>query len=250
MFNLLTSIFLILGLVQEPRVISLAPSITQIVRELGVEPVGVSDFCEAGQQAQRLGGLSNPNLEAIIKLKPDYVLLLGNHDGLSAKLKDFKITVNSYSNHTVAQIIESVRQIGEILAKQQQASEIIKSLEIRNDKLKTESKVALLIAGDYSSFVGLIAAGRSSLYGELLENLGAKNIFQGSFPYPSTSLENLLSSKPDRIVFFLNPGQEIDDQSIKKTFGQIEVSVIKDSSLLVPGLNITTISKELYQVLQ
>ena len=66
------------------RIVSMAPSITEILFALGLdeEIVGVTDFCdypEAALTKQRVGGFVNPSIEKIVSLKPD--LILGIRDG-------------------------------------------------------------------------------------------------------------------------------------------------------------------------
>lgn len=249
MLSLLTSIFLILGLADGPRVISLAPSLTQIVRELGVEPIGVSDFCEADKDTPRLGGLSNPNIEAIVKLKPDYVFLLGQYGGLSEKLAGFHIPVLTFSNDTVAEISDSIRQIALVLGKKGRAKELLDRLNDNQYHLEQKKRVFLVVSGDYQSMRSLIAAGSKSIYGELLEKIGAENIYQGQLSYPAISLEGILQSKPDRVIFFLEDKQNLNQQDLEKRIPSIKTAIIKDTSLLVPGINISNISKAMFEVL-
>ena len=60
------------------RVVSLVPSTTALVAELGRadDLVGVTDFCEVGAPATaaRVGGTKNPDVARIVALRPDVVL--------------------------------------------------------------------------------------------------------------------------------------------------------------------------------
>lgn len=56
------------------RVVSLVPSITETLLEWGVVPVGVTRFCEA-PGIPTVGGTKNPDLDAIVSLRPDVVLM-------------------------------------------------------------------------------------------------------------------------------------------------------------------------------
>ena len=61
------------------RIVSLAPSVTEILFALGAgdRVVGVTDFCsypaEAASRA-RIGGLINPDIERIVSLRPDLAI--------------------------------------------------------------------------------------------------------------------------------------------------------------------------------
>lgn len=72
--------------VSEPphRVVSLVPSVTETLFELGVgdRVVGITDYCtypeESVASLPRVGGTKNPDIERIVAMKPDLVIL--NHE--------------------------------------------------------------------------------------------------------------------------------------------------------------------------
>src|ERR1700687_6031065 len=62
------------------RIVSLAPSVTEILFAMGLGDniVGVTSFCDYPEEAkkkQKIGGMSNPSLEAVVSLKPDIVVM-------------------------------------------------------------------------------------------------------------------------------------------------------------------------------
>ena len=57
-----------------PRVVSLVPSLTETLLDWGVEPVGVTRFCEVDAYPL-VGGTKNPDIDAIVALAPDVVLM-------------------------------------------------------------------------------------------------------------------------------------------------------------------------------
>lgn len=62
------------------KIISLSPAVTEIICELGFKDklVGISDYCDfpSGLNAEKVGSTENPNIDAIVKLKPDIVFTL------------------------------------------------------------------------------------------------------------------------------------------------------------------------------
>ncbi len=65
-----------------PRIVSLAPSVTEIVFALGRGDslVGATDHCDYPPQAlgiERVGGLGAPNVEKLLALSPDLVIAAG-----------------------------------------------------------------------------------------------------------------------------------------------------------------------------
>ena len=67
------------------RIVSTAPSITELLYALGLgdRVVGVTRFCRYPPEAQlkpKIGDYTSPNLEAIAALKPDLVIIQTNPD--------------------------------------------------------------------------------------------------------------------------------------------------------------------------
>ena len=56
------------------RVVSLVPSVTETLLAWGVEPVGVTRFCEA-PGIEQVGGTKTPDLASIVRLRPDVVVM-------------------------------------------------------------------------------------------------------------------------------------------------------------------------------
>lgn len=71
------------------RVVSLVPSLTESMYELGLGAslVGVTDYCiypgKIGKEVERVGGVKNPDIQKIISLQPD--LILANQEENSRK---------------------------------------------------------------------------------------------------------------------------------------------------------------------
>ncbi|MCM8781983.1 MAG: adenosylcobinamide-phosphate synthase CbiB, partial [Candidatus Omnitrophica bacterium] len=79
---------------REVRVVSLAPSITEILFAIGLnenEVVGVTDYCDYPKEATKIlkvGSLNTVSIEKIIFLQPDYVFSIGSEENpLNANLK-------------------------------------------------------------------------------------------------------------------------------------------------------------------
>lgn len=56
------------------RVVSLVPSVTETLLAWGVEPVACTRFCEQ-PQLRHVGGTKNPDIGAVVELKPDLVVM-------------------------------------------------------------------------------------------------------------------------------------------------------------------------------
>src|SRR5438309_4558793 len=103
------------------RIISLAPNLTETLFALGLGDriVGVTAFCDFPAEAQtkeKIGDTLRPNLERIIALKPDLVLVSTSSqlETLMRRLDELKIPVYVTNPRTIAEVVTSIRALGEI----------------------------------------------------------------------------------------------------------------------------------------
>lgn len=196
----------------EQRIVSLAPSITETLFILGAgsDVVGVTRYCDfpnAAKKLPRLGGPHDLNIEALISLKPSLVLTLGEHAGLTEKLRLLSVRTISTTNESLDEIFDSITTIGAAISQSSNAAKLVNSLSHKIELLKTKSKTrksirAMVIVGRSSGDEqsGIFVAGQNSIYNDLLNIVGATNVFEKLSGYPQISAESILLSKPT-IIF-------------------------------------------------
>ncbi len=127
-----------LNLYAEPynRIISLAPNITEILYALGLDDriVGVTSFCDYPPQAkekQKIGGMSNPSIEAIISLKPDIVILTtdGNPKEVDLKLRKLGIKTYVFKERQLNELPDGIRKLGKFLDEELDAENLADKIE-------------------------------------------------------------------------------------------------------------------------
>ena len=101
------------------RIISLAPSTTEILYALGLGDhiVGVTTFCdypEAAKAKAKIGGMSNPSLEAVVSLKPDIVVMTtdGNPKEFEERLRSLKIMTYVFTARRLSELPQGIRELG------------------------------------------------------------------------------------------------------------------------------------------
>src|SRR3970040_554465 len=104
------------------RIVSLAPSTTEILFALGLGDriVGVTSFCDYPEEAQKkpkIGGMSNPSLEAVVTMKPDLVVMTtdGNPKEFEARLRSLKIRTYVFTARRLAELPQGIRDMGVIV---------------------------------------------------------------------------------------------------------------------------------------
>jgi len=201
------------------RIISLAPSVTEMLFAVGLdaEIVGVTTFCDYPAQAKvkpKIGS-SIPNLEAILGLKPD--LLLGNQDFIRpdvlAKLDQLRVPVFLLLPKTVEDVLRHIGTVGKLGGHEKQARLVVNDLRDRLFKIRQRmASVRRLRVFYVVSADPLISVGSGSFIHSMLETAGGENIVGGtSKAYPKVSLEEVLRKDPEALLFPVGTTEGVPD---------------------------------------
>lgn len=191
------------------RIISLAPNVTEILFALGLgnNIVGVTNFCDYPPEAKKktkIGGMSNPSLEAIISLKPDIVILTtdGNPKEFKVRLDSLKIRTYVVETRRIKDLPPGIRSLGTALGvagkADRLASEIEQALQKHIVRKTTgpKRKVLFIVWPE-----PLIAAGPGTVIDDAINLVGADNIAgKANAVYPKYSIEDILRTSPDLII--------------------------------------------------
>jgi len=125
------------------RIVSLVPSVTEILYALNAEDVlvGVTDFCDFPPEARRkprVGGMVAPSLEAIVALRPDLVIATreGTYEDAVTQLTRLKVPVYLVAAHRVADVTTLIVKLGELSGRQAAAGSLVARLERRIESVK------------------------------------------------------------------------------------------------------------------
>jgi len=194
------------------RIVSTAPSVTEILYALGLgdKVVGVTRFCDYPPDAlkkPKIGDYVNPNLEAIAALRPDLVIVQNNPVRLAERLHTLGLSTLEVNQQSIQGIYDSIRMIGDTTGAQTEAHDLIDKLKSqlgairdRTQSLK-RTRMMFVVGRSTNRLDGLIAVGRSSFLNELIDLAGGDNVFRDAVAaYPAVSLEEVLARNPDTIV--------------------------------------------------
>jgi iron complex transport system substrate-binding protein len=190
------------------RVVSLAPSNTEILFALGLESkvVGVTDYCDYPPEAlnkTKVGGYINPDIEEIVALHPDLVLAAyGTPMDVIVTMVGLGLTVYGIKTTDLADLLNDIRRVGEIGDTEVQAQTLTFQMESRiqavtNDTqgLEQRPRVFYMLWHD-----PLWSAGSGTFIDELIEKAGGVNICHNITGYAEVNLENVLASDPEIII--------------------------------------------------
>jgi len=247
------------------RLVSLAPSITETLFELGLgeRVVGVTRFCVYPPEARskpQIGGYYDPNFEAVTAARPDLVLLLPEHQEIRKEFEKLGVTTLTVDHTSVRGILSSVLQIGEACGCPEKAADLHARLEsrIRNIGLQTAGRprprVLISIgrmAGD-ASMNRITVCGRKGFFEELIGLAGGVNAFEGEIAFPALSAEGILRANPGVIVDLWPDLKEkgLDPEAARRQWKVIpdlkaRVHVIGESYAMVPGPRVVLLLEDL-----
>ena len=239
------------------RVVTLAPSLTETVLALGAGStlVGVSRFDEAKEVAAlpRVGGFVNPSVEAVLRLKPDLLLVQpgpGNQQPVE-KLAELGTPVLLLPLQTVADTEAALRAVGAALGKQKEAEAIVQGIEstrarVREAAGKLPAPRVLFVYG----FEPLVIAGPGSFADELLRDAGAVNVAaDATSAYPVFSLERAIRARPEVVVDAADVDVGKDKLRAFPGLSQARWTEVPSLALLQPGPSLGRGLEELFTLL-
>lgn len=187
------------------RIVSLLPSLTETVCELGAcaRLVGVDRYSNFPAQVNalpKLGGMEDTNVELIASLKPD-VVLVAVSSRVSERLKALGIKVVALEPRSYKDVQRVLGIIGQVLGVDD-AQRVWRHIEA--GVAAAASSVPAQARGVkvyYEVASGLYAAGESSFVGETLARLGAGNIIPAHLgPFPKINPEYVVKANPALIM--------------------------------------------------
>jgi len=191
------------------RIISLVPSVTEILFAVGAQDVlvGVTDFCDYPPEArnkQSVGGMVAPSLETIVALKPDLVVATsaGNGEAVFTQLDRLKIAVYVVNPTRLHDVFELIARIGALTGREAEATRLSAGLSARVRAVAERvaslprPRVLYVLWPD-----PLIVPARGALVSELLVLAGAVSVTaEGGDGYPRYGLEAAVAGAPEVII--------------------------------------------------
>ena len=191
------------------RIVTLLPSLAETVCVLGAcdRLVGTdkhANWPASVKALPKLGGLDDTQLEALVRLKPD-VVLLAKSARIIARLEALGIPVLALEPqthadvHRVLQIVAAVLQLPNV---QDQADAVWQNIQRQVSQAKSNIPAQAINATVYlEASTGGYAAGEASFIGEIMRQLGLKNIVTSTMGvFPKLNPEFVVRANPQMIV--------------------------------------------------
>ncbi len=212
------------------KIICLSPSITEILIDIGeaYKIISVDSYSKEileknniDYSEMQIFDMMNPNAEKIISINPD-IIFVNTFSVFSGKssidvIKSLGLTVAVIPNSdTLAGIEDDIYFLGEVLKLEDKAEEIVFEMKENIEKIKSigdkiEDKKSIYF--EIGAMPNLYSFGTNVYLDDMINIIGAKNIFEDRNSWIAVSEESVLSANPDIIFtsvdYIDNPVSEI-----------------------------------------
>lgn len=190
------------------RIISLAPSLTELLFSMGAGPaiVGVMDYSNYPPQATTLpvvGRHDMLDMERIIALQPDLIVAWrsGNPRNSLQRLADLGVAVYVAEPDSLDSIASHLERLGALTGQHSSALQLADDFRSRLETLGTQYSNSLPVRVFYQVWHSpLISVGGSELINDIINVCGGENIFAELSSGPKVNLEDVLARNPQVII--------------------------------------------------
>jgi iron complex transport system substrate-binding protein len=223
------------------RIVSLAPSNTEIIYALGLEDklVGTTDYDdypEAAKSKPRVANYTTPDLEKVVSVQPDLIIAEAIHEKTALPaMEQLGLTVIVTSAHSMDTILNDIKMIGDINGKSRAAQELVDSLNARiqavtskTDTLTPEQRPRVLYVIWHDP---IWTMGGDTFTDDLIRMAGGVNIYSTDFTESRVvSLESIIEKDPQVIlVSGMATGGDLIYNSIMKDSRLSGISAMRDN---------------------
>jgi len=193
------------------RIVSLAPSNTEILFALGLEDmvVGVTDYCdypEAAKGKPRVAGYTGPDMEKLVSLEPDLILAEAIHEKtVLPAMEKLGMKVIIMSAESIDIVLDSIALVGQINGKSGLATQLVDGLTQRIESITAKTEALTLEERPRVLYVcwhdPIWTMGSGTFIDDLIWKAGGVNIFTDDFEKSRVvSLESVIAKNPQVII--------------------------------------------------
>jgi iron complex transport system substrate-binding protein len=223
------------------RIITFAPSNTEIVFALGLGPelVGVSgkfdDYPPEAKGIQEVGGAGEfgdqPNVEKVVALRPDLLLTISGGDQWKQRLRELGIPVFTVNGTDFPDLLADIRTVGRVTGVPQRAAALTAQMAARAAAIQAavakEARVSCFFEAYYPP---LTSVGPHTFIFDLLERAGCDPVSaHAKSDYPEWSVDSLVAEGPD--VYLVASESGVSPQAVAKRPGFGAIAAVRDGRI-------------------
>lgn len=219
------------------RIISLVPSQTELLYDLGLEEevVGITKFCVHPEtwfrKKKRVGGTKRLHLDIIRELHPDLIIANkeeNEKEQLEALMKDYPVWISDID--TLEDALTMIRSVGDITDRKDQAKRIAYDIRLRFQQLRDHHQTSgigsrKLRAAYFIWKNPWMAAGKDTFIHDMLLRCGLENCFGHLSRYPQIELDQLADTHCQVVLLSSEPFpfKEKHAEEIRSKFPEMKI---------------------------
>ncbi len=223
---------------QDLRIISLAPSINNMIVALGGGDmiVGVTKFCDnPDKKWQEIGGYIDFNKEVFLSLKPNLVFLAPYHTEAKEICDSQGIEYVELNLSSFRGIRPNIMIIGQKIGKTAEATKLV---DIFNNEMLnlpvSDRHPRIMIVLDRTYGTGDVGkcyiVGDDGIFAEPINLVGGINVYEGLQETPVITSEGIVKMNPDVIIDVVRDDME---ENISEDWKGLNISAVKKNNLFV-----------------
>jgi iron complex transport system substrate-binding protein len=221
-FSVLAAVSLALFAAAPQRIVSVSPTVTEILYGIGAFPrvVAVTDYCLYPPEAKSLpkvGGWSTPSMERIAGFHPDLVVFAdAQAPFLKMQLEQLGIHTAIARSQTIQDAFDAIATLGQATGNEQQAARLTAQIKTRLETVRKRAanlshpSVLCIVDRTPGTLRDLYAVTEGSYLAELITIAGGRTVGGYSrLGYGKVSKEQVVTMNPE-VVLDIMPGSQND----------------------------------------
>jgi len=235
------------------RVVTFAPSMTEIVFALGLGErlVGVSgdydDYPPDAAEIEHVGGAGDfgvdPNVEKVVELEPDLFLAVSGGDQWKEQLRGLGVPVFTLNATDFEDLLDDIEVVGELTGASEEAKALVAELRAQADSVSASMAGGAPVTCFFEvGFPPLLTVGPNTFLFDLLERSGCEPVSAGAdTDYPEWSVEQLVADGPQVYLVTDDTGVTPEDVAARPGFDVVpavaegRVEVVDGDLVTRPG---------------
>lgn len=225
------------------RIISLMPSNTEILYELGLgdDVIGVStvdDYPKEVKDKKQFDAMKL-NKESLMKAKPDLILAhesqKATNDKVLKGLKDNGVKVVYVKDaQSIDEMYESFMQIGKVTHKEKASKKLVKETKQNIERVKNSvpnDAKGQKVFMEISSEPEIYTAGKQTFFDDMLTQLKAENSFSNLNGWQKVSKEDIIKQNPDLMISSMGVSSSEYQKMIRKRGGFSQIKAVQHNKV-------------------
>lgn len=197
------------------RIVSLSPSITEVLyaMQLGPHVVGVTQFCRYPADVlskPKVGGYVDPNMEAMLRLKPDLIVVRKEQTELVHRIQGLHIPVLPVEHRSTEGILNSFQMLGQVCHQENRAKSLVSGLRqriqaVQRKTSRIQNRPTVMVVVDRDTYAKKLrwvyVPGEDGFFDSMIRQSGGKNAAPaGRKGFLQVSSEGIVRMNPDIII--------------------------------------------------